>query len=137
MSLNNLQSDTLMMSNLIEMRLLLDRKTVQDSSTLRVKVLHTRIQQNIQEMERSLLEIMQQEEIERCVETFRMEMEREKDRLHQNQQTSIQLKDVTTELQKSSSQQSDDISVHCDKEGDATCLLCNYNWDGYAQHICR
>ena len=80
---------------------------------------------------------MQQEEIERCIETFRMEMEREKDRLHQNQQTSIQLKDVQTELKKSSSQQSDDISVHWDKEGDATCLLCNYNGDGYAQHICR
>ena len=62
MSLNSLQTNTLMVSKLIEMRLLLDRKTVQDSSTLRVKVLHTRIQQNIQEMERSLLEIIQQEE---------------------------------------------------------------------------
>ena len=136
MSLNNSQSNTLVMSKLIEMKLLLDRKTAQDSNNLRAKVLHTRIHQNIQEMQRSLLEIMQQEEIERCAETFRMEMEREKDRLHQNQQTSIQLKDEQTELKKSS-QQSDDISIHWDNEGNATCLLCNYNWDGYEQHICR
>ena len=132
MSLNNLQSNTLMMSKLIEMKLLLDRKTVQDLSNLRVKVLHTRIHQNIQEMERSLLEIMQQDEIERWVE-----MEREKVSLHQNHHTSIQLKDRQTELKKSSSQLSDDISIHWDNEGNATCLLCNYNWDGYAQHICR
>ena len=110
---------------------------MQDSSNLRVKVLHTRIHQNIQEMERSLLEIMQQEEIERCIETFRMGMERQKDHLHQNQQTSIQLKDELTELKKSSYQQSDDISVHWDNEGNTTCMLRNYNWDGYAQHICR
>ena len=67
MSLNNLHSNTLMMSKLIEIKLLLDRKTVEDLNNLRVKVLHTRIHQNIQEMERSLLEIMQQDEIERWV----------------------------------------------------------------------
>ena len=121
-----------MMSNLIEMKLLLDRKTVQDLGNLRVKMLHTRIHQNIQEMERSLLEIMQQDEIERWVD-----MEREKDSLHLNHHTSIQLTDRQTELKKSSSQLSDDISIHWDNEGNATCLLCNYNWDGYAQHICR
>ena len=58
-----------MMSKLIEIKLLLDRKTVQDLSNLRVKMLHTRIHQNIHEMER------------------------EKDSLHQNHHTSIQLKD--------------------------------------------
>ena len=84
MSLNNLQSNTLMMSKLIEMKLLLDRKTVQDLNNVRVKVLHTLMHQNIQEMERSLLEIMQQDEIERWVE-----MEREKDSLHQNHHNSI------------------------------------------------
>ena len=128
MSLNNLQSNTLMMSKLIEMKLLLDRKTVQDLGNLRVKMLHTRIHQNIQEMERSLLK----DEVERWVE-----MEREKDSLAQNLHTSIQLTDRQTELKMSSSQLSDDISIHCGNEGNATCLRCNYNWDGYAQHICR
>ena len=70
------------------MKLLLDRKTVQDLSNLRVKMLHNLIHQNIQEVERSLLEIMQQDEIERWVE-----MEREKDSLHQNHHTPIQLTD--------------------------------------------
>ena len=65
---------------------------------------------------------MQQDEIERWVE-----MEREKDSLHQNHHTPIQLTDRQTELKKSSSQLSDDISIHWDNEGNATCLLCNYN----------
>ena len=129
MSLVNYQKNTLMMSKLIEMKLLMDSKTLQDVNDLRVRVLHTLMYRNIHEMQRSMLEIMQEDEIVRCEETFRMEMKSEIERLHQVQQTSNQAQDEQAEP-KQPSQKSDDISIHWDNDGTAICLLCNYTWNG-------
>ena len=149
MSLDTRQVNTLMMSKLYELELLMSRKLLQDPYNERVAVIHTRMYETIVEMEECMLDIMQQDEIECDARTFQTTttpststttMSSESEYLNGNPQPSsqhLQHEESITSPNSEPSIASAPVYIRRNDDGTATCLSCNANCNWHTHHLCE